>query len=70
MATVTLKVEIPEDLYNEFYKAATDKKGNWRGGEQSAEKALQTAVQAALLCFLDSLKKPDLATRMIKTLIE
>jgi hypothetical protein len=70
MAVVTLKVEIPEDLHKEFYKAATDKKGKWRGIKQSAEKALQTAVQAALLCFLDSLKKPDLATRMIKTLIE
>jgi hypothetical protein len=70
MATVTLKIEVQKDLYDEFHKAATDKKGKWRGGEQSVEKALQTAVQAALLCFLDSLKKPDLATSMIKTLIE
>ena len=44
MTTVTLKVEIPGDLYNEFYKAVTDKKDKWRGREQSAEKALQTAV--------------------------
>lgn len=58
MATVTLKAEIPEDLYNRFYKAATDKKGKWRGSKQSAGKALETAVQAALLSFLDSLEKP------------
>ena len=65
-----MKVEVPEDLYNEFYKAATSKNGKWRGNKQTAEKAFQSAVQAALLCFMDSLKKPDLATRMMKTLVE
>ena len=70
MATVTMKVEVPEDLYNEFYKAATGKNGKWRGNKQTTEKAFQSAVQAALLCFMDSLKKPDLATRMMKTLVE
>jgi hypothetical protein len=58
MVTVTLKAEIPEDLYNRFYNAATDKKGKWRGSKQSAGKALEAAVQAALLYFLDSLDKP------------
>jgi hypothetical protein len=58
MATVTLKSEIPEDLYNRFYKAATDKKGKWCGSKQSAGKALEAAVQSALLSFLDSLEKP------------
>ncbi len=67
---VTLKAEIHVDLYNRFYKAATDKKGKWRSSKQSAEKALQTALQAALLHFLDSLEEPTLADRMMKALIE
>jgi hypothetical protein len=58
MVTVSLKIEIPEDLYYRFYKAATDKKGKWRGSKQSAGKALETAVQSALRSFLDSLDKP------------
>lgn len=69
MTTVTLKAEIPEELYNKFHRAATDKNGKWRGSKQSADKAFQTAVQAALLSFLSNLKEPDLADRMIKTLI-
>ena len=68
MATITLKAEIPEDLYSRFHRAATDKKGKWRGSKQSAEKALQTAIEAALQYFLDSLEEPDLAERMIETL--
>jgi len=68
MVTVTLKAEIPEELYNRFYRAATYKKGKWRGSKQSAEKALQTAVEAALKCFLDSLEEPDIAARMIEAL--
>ncbi len=68
MATVILKAEIPEELYKRFHRAATDKKGKWRGSKQPAEKALQTAVEAALQCFLDSLEEPDLAARMIEAL--
>jgi hypothetical protein len=68
MAMVTLKAEIPEDLYKRFYRAATDKKGKWRGGEQSAEKALQTAIETAMLYFMDSLEDPTLADQMIKAL--
>ncbi len=68
MATVTLKAEIPEELYSRFYKAATNKKGKWRGSEQTAEKARQTAIEAALQCFVDSLQEPDLAERMIEAL--
>ncbi len=68
MATVTLKAEIPEELYNKFYRAATDKKGKWRGSKQSAEKAFRTAIESALLCFLDSLEEPDLAARMLEAL--
>ena len=68
MATITLTAEIPEELYNRFYRAATYKKGKWRGSKQSADKALQTAVEAALQCFLDYLEEPDLAARMIEAL--
>jgi hypothetical protein len=66
MATVTLKNEIPEELYSRFYKVVTDKKGKCRGSKQSAEKAFQTAIVAALQYFLDSLEEPDLAARMIE----
>jgi len=68
MATVTIKAEISEDLYNKFYRSTTDKKGKWRGSKQSAEKAFQTAIKAALQYFLDSLEEPDLAERMIEAL--
>ena len=56
MATITLKAEISEDLYSRFRRAATDKKSKWRGSRQSSDKAFQTAVEAALLQFLDSLE--------------
>ena len=68
MANVTLKAEVPEELFSKFYKAVTDKNGNWRGSKQSAEKARQTAIEAGLQYFLYSLEEPDLADRMIKVL--
>jgi len=55
MADIILKAKIPEKLYYQFRRAATDKNGKWRGSKQSSEKAFQTAVEAALLRFLDSL---------------
>lgn len=55
MADVTLKVKIPEELYSQFRNAVTDKNGKWRGSKQSPDKAFQTAVEAALSQFLDSL---------------
>ncbi len=54
MATITLKVEIAEDLYGKSRRAATDKKGKWRGSKQSSDEAFQTAVEAALQRFLGS----------------
>ena len=51
-----LQVEISDTLYNRFYKAATNKKGKWRGSEQSAGKAFQTAIEAALQEFINSLE--------------
>ncbi len=68
MASITLKAEIPEDLCNRFYRVATNRKGKWRGSKQSAEKAFQTAIEAAMQYFLDSLEEPTLAERMIKVL--
>ena len=68
MATITLKAEIPEELYSKFYRSVTDKKGKWRGSKQSAEKARQTAIEAALQYFVDSLEEPDLAERIIEAL--
>jgi len=59
MADITLKAKVPEELYYQFRRAVTDKKGKWRGIKQSPEKAFQTAVEAALLQFLDSLKPQD-----------
>ena len=55
MADITLKAKIPEELYNQFRRAVTDKNGKWRGSKQSSEKAFQTAIEAAFLQFLDSL---------------
>jgi hypothetical protein len=69
MATITLNVEITEELYSKFYRAATDKKGKWRGSKQSAGKAFQTAVEGALLYFIDTLENPTLADQMIKALM-
>lgn len=69
MATVIKKIEIPEELYYKFHRAATDKKGKWRGSKQSSEKAFQTAVEGALLYFIDTLENPTLADQMIKTLM-
>jgi len=59
MGTKKLQVEISDTLYDRFYRAATAKKGKWRGSEQSAGKAFQTAVEAALLEFLNSIKNKD-----------
>jgi hypothetical protein len=70
MNDVTLMVKIPEELYSKFRKAATNKKGKWRGVNQTADKAFQTAIQAALLHFMSSLEDPTLADRMMKALIE
>ena len=55
MTDITLKAKIPEELYYQFRHAATDKNGKWRGSKQSPEKAFRSAIEAALLQFLDSL---------------
>ncbi len=62
MGTKMLHVEVSDTLYDRFYRAVTDKNGKWRGSEQSAGKAFQTAVEAALLEFLDSLENRNNAS--------
>ena len=56
MATRILKVEVIDTLYDKFRNVVTDKKGPWRGSKQSSDKAFQTAIEAALQQFLDSLQ--------------
>lgn len=70
MTDVTLTVKLPEELYNKFHRAATDKKGKWRGNKQTADKAFQTAVQAASLYFTNSIEDPTLAERILKASVE
>jgi hypothetical protein len=57
MAYITLHTKVQEELYNQFRRAVTDKSGKWRGSKQSPQKAFQTAIEAALLLFLDSLEE-------------
>lgn len=51
MATKTLAAEIPEDLYTRFTETVTKKGGFWRNQESFTE-ALESAVTAALMLFL------------------
>ena len=54
MATKTLTVELPEELYQEFVGIMGEKGGRWRGKESKAE-AIESAVAAALMLFLQGL---------------
>ena len=53
MATKTLAVELPEDLYRKFIETVTEKGGLWRKQETFTE-ALESAVTAALMLFLQN----------------
>lgn len=57
MATKTLTVELPEDLYIKFIETVTTKGGRWRSKrkKETSTKALESAVYAALMLFLKSL---------------
>ncbi len=54
MATKTLTVELSEDLYNRFIETVTEREGRWREEEPSTQ-ALESAVTAALMLFLQNL---------------
>ena len=49
----TLSVQIEADLVDQFVSKATAKGGYWRGMQESCEQALEGAVTAALLNFLE-----------------
>lgn len=57
MATKTLTVELPEELYRKFVETVTEKGGPWRSKrkEETFTKALESAVYAALMLFLQGL---------------
>ncbi len=59
MATKTLTVELPEDLYRKFIETVTEKGGPWRSQrkKETFTKALESAVYAALMLFLQGLDK-------------
>lgn len=57
MGTEMLKVEISDTLYDRFDRVVTEKGGRWRGKNEAAYKAFQTAVEVALERFLNSLEK-------------
>ena len=57
MATKTLTVELPEDLYRKFIETVTEKGGLWRSRrkKETFTKAVESAVYAALMLFLQGL---------------
>jgi len=57
MAGRSLTVELPEDLYNTFMETVTRRGGLWRSRrkKETAREAVQSAVCAALLLFLQGL---------------
>ncbi len=57
MGMTKLQVEISDTLYQRFYEMVTKKGGKWRSNnkKETAQKAVQSAVEVALEKFLDSL---------------
>lgn len=63
MATKTLTVEVPEDLYRKFIEIVTTEGGPWRSQrkQETFTEAIESAVYAALMLFLQNLDgKTDL----------
>ena len=54
MTTKYLTVELSEELYSKFIETVTEKGGPWRGKETFTE-AVESAVYAALMLFLQNL---------------
>jgi len=48
-----LSVQVETDLVDRFVRTATEKRGSWRSHE-SFQKALESAVGAALLLFIEA----------------
>ena len=57
MATKTLTVELPEDVYSKFVETVTAKGGRWRSKrkKETFTGAVESAVTAALMLFLQNL---------------
>jgi len=49
----TLSVQVGADLVDRFVRTATDKHGPWRSKKDSFQHALDGAVKAALIKFLE-----------------
>lgn len=49
----TLSVQVEADIVDKFVKTATDKAGPFRGRKQTFQKALESAVTAALIKFAE-----------------
>ena len=60
MATEILNIDLQEELYREFIKAVTDKKGGWREQESFTE-AINSAAATALKLFLQDLVEPGIS---------
>jgi hypothetical protein len=54
VAAKTLTVELSDELYTRFIESVTEKEGHWRE-EESADEAVESAVTAALMLFLQNL---------------
>ena len=57
MGTKILTVEISDILYDRFDSVVREKGWRWRGKNEAAYKAFQTAVEVALEKFLNSLEE-------------
>jgi hypothetical protein len=57
MSKKTLTVELPEDIYERFIETVTKEGGPWRGRrkEETSTGAVESAVYAALILFLQGL---------------
>lgn len=65
MDTKMLKVEISDTLYDRFNTLVREKGGRWRGKNEAAYKAFQTAVEVALEKFLNSFEQSDRSSQSV-----
>jgi hypothetical protein len=59
MATKILAVELPENIYRKFVEAVIEKRGLWgnRRKQETFTEALESAVTAALMLFLQNIDR-------------
>ena len=56
MGTKLLNVEISDTIHDRLYKIAPDPETNWRNTGETAYRAVERVVEAALTKFLDDLE--------------